>query len=292
LLALAGCPYIFDEPDTSNVDDDKPETDGDTDADTDADADSDTDVDTDTDGDADAPEVLSFDVSPRMNGIVLRFELDDPQDNLDGGAIEVSNGSDEWTIQIPGGIDDWNPSAPSEDLLALDNEWLFPGLDAGTPDCGAGSDLTWTLTAVDAEDHRSVPASERLVVAGEGIVAEPDYPALPVGSDPPFVICGEFPQSGEVGRSNDIDIFTFVTPEAGTYWFELEWQETADMDFYVFTQPGGEIAIPNTYSYGYGYEFGLLQVDVGGTEWLGQIDYFEAPLDEPPYVGRLLVTPE
>jgi len=294
LLVLAGCPYIFEEPDTSNVDDDKPDTDDDDDgdADTDSDTDSDGDADTDTDGDADAPEVQSFTVSPRMNGIVLRFELDDPNDDLDGGELEVSNGVDAtWTLSIPGEIDDWNPGGPSEDVLGLDAEWLFPGVDTDSPDCGAGSDLTWTMTAVDDAGHRSAPKSVRLIVEGAGAIPEPDYPVQQIAEEPPFVICGEFPQLGETGRFNDQDLFNFVIPDAGTYWFELEWNKTADMDFFVYTVPEGDIAIPDTYLYGYGFEFGILEVGVAGSEWLGQVDWFDGPANEPPYVGRLLVTP-
>jgi hypothetical protein len=294
LLLLAGCPYIFDEPDLSNVDDggdDDTTDDGDADTDVDADTDTDSDADTDTPG-GERPDVLSFTVSPRMNGLVLRFELDDADDDLDGGDVEISDGTNSWTVAIPGGIDDWNPGGPSEHLLPLAQEWLFPGLDVGTPDCSAGSDLTWTLTAIDAANHRSTAASDRLVVEGVGIIVEPDYPVQQVTVDPPFVICGEFPQAGEIGRSYDLDLFSFDTPVAGTYWFELDWEKSADLDFYIYTVPDGDIAIPGTYEYSYtGPETGMLEVDAGD-EWLGQIDYYTAPANEPPYLGRMLITPE
>ena len=89
LGGLAGCTYIFDP--VSDFTDESA-----------------TDIDTDT-SDTDVPEVVvpelrAFDLTPRLDGLQIHVDAIDPQHDLDGGQVVVSNGTEEYTLAIPGGL--------------------------------------------------------------------------------------------------------------------------------------------------------------------------------------------
>ncbi len=309
VLFLAGCPYIFGPPDMSNVsddggnDDDPTDGDADTDSDSDSDADGDTDEDTDTiDTDIDPillPVVTTFDISPRLEALTIQLEVTDVQNDLDGGSLEISDGTDIITLDIPGDLDDWNGQGVlSNHVLPLDKTWLFPDLDPGVafdPDCDVGSDLTWSLTAVDAAGHRSAPLETRLVVAAFGVLPEPDFPYIAVGV-PPFVVCAEFEGATDFGRYNDFEFVEFSSQTTDTYLFELAWEKQVDLDILLYELPSGA----EVYTYPDGQDFGYDPPEDlrwpldGGQGWVAQVRYWETPIgnNDPPYLGRLLVTPE
>jgi len=308
LLLLAGCPFIFGPPDMSNVSDEggtDDTTDGDADTDTDGDGDADTDEDTDTtDTDIDPgllPVVHSFDLSPRMDSVMLEFDVTDAQGDLDGGSVEISNGTDGWTLAIPGGIDDWHTPGKSFHSLEM-QDWLFPDLDPGPaydPDCDAGSDLTWSLTAVDDAGHRSAAFQTPLSIPTMGLLPDIDpYPYLDAGV-PPFVLCAEFEDATQFARQNDIEAVKFLTPVTGDYLFQLKWQKDADLDIFVYDLPSGDFVVPDEPydGYGYGYYDGFEDLHHhldGGQNWEVWVSYYLSPIgsNDPPYLGRLLVTPE
>ena len=297
LLLLAGCPYIFGPPDMSNVKDE-----GDGDDTTDGDADTDTDADGDADTDIDPvvpPVVTSFEISPRLLAMSIAFEVDDEQSDLSGGTLEISDGDDVYTLDIPADIDDWNgEGAPSYHMLDLDKTWLFPDLDAGAayvPDCDAGEDATWTLTAVDAAGHRSEPLGNHLVIPAFGTLPEPDYPYVDAGA-PPFVFCAEFEDALGSGRYTDIEAIEFTSATTGVYVFDLGWEKEVDLDILLYDLPTYEPVDTAYDGQGYGYipPEDLVWSLVGGQDWVVQVRYWDIPLgtNDPPYLGRLLVTPE
>jgi hypothetical protein len=306
VLLLAGCPYIFEPPDMSNVedeggDDDPTDGDADTDADSDSDADADTDTDSDSDADTDIdpalfPVVTAFELSPRMDGVWLEFTVTDTQGDLSGGTIEIDNGEDTWSLDIPGDIDDWNLPGPSFHFLENDN-WLFPDLDPGAaydPDCGVGTDLTWSLTAVDAAGHVSDPFDTTLTIPAFGVLPEPDYPYTFVG-DPPFVLCATWDDPFDFQRALDFEVVEFSTPVTANYLFEMEWEKQVDLDFFLYELPNYDFV----YTYdGYDYSFGpfedLDHVLQGGRAWALELSYYATPAgqNDPPYVARVLATEE
>jgi hypothetical protein len=305
VVVLAGCPFLFEPPDESNVPGgDAQNPDGD--ADTDGDADSDADSDADTDVDENAPSIPSFTVSPRLDSVLVRFSIADLDDDLVGGTIVISNGSSEYPLAIPGEIvPSWEPNGIS--IVELPTQLPI--------DCSEPVNQTWTITATDLAGH-SGPAKEfQLGIPAVGVVPEGFvWPEPHLVSDfPPFSGCVEYEQADPDDTTTpvrnqlraDFEAVGFTTPSTGNYIIEVDWDHSNpyDTDVYVYYMVGGTTVDLNPAD-GYAdtitsaYTVGDVAEQVtfaatAGDDWMVDFPFWNFyPDTTQPYRAMFLVTPE
>lgn len=291
LLLVGGCPYVFEQPNLSNVDTDgrTPVTDSDFDGDT-----GDTEV-----GGPGAPTLTSLEVTPRLDAVVFTFSVADVENDLVGGSLRVTDGIDTFLVAIPGDLDVWDPFGLSKATVLL-GEWI----DCDTPSV----DRTWTVTPTDFADHVGTSLDAFLHIAALGRLPESGnrWPqdAHRVDEAPPFMGCVTYtydpdePGTMREQLFNDLEGVFFVTPESRDYRVSLTWAPDADLDVYVLPDPIVDVdgdgnpdvaAFSTTYSRP---EQAVVTADAGDS-WLFDPTFFDLVSGGlPPFDGFFLVSPE
>ena len=178
LPLLAGCPYIFGDPDLANVDVGLPVDTDDTD---DTDVDTVTDPDTDTDTDVtptipgDPPTVTSGRVAlVFIDRLEIEFSVVDPDADLLGGTLELLDGTNVLqTWNLPEDIPGWDPAAvnPIVHYVTIPCTGYAPDLQLVVSDFAGHTSAAFPLSF--AVVPVAAPSSSTTVVA----LAVPSVPA-------------------------------------------------------------------------------------------------------------------
>ena len=223
-LGLAGCPYIWQPPELANpVPDARDDADSDADADADSDSDADSDADTDphsadtqpTGGSGstadtavpEPPSIQGLEVHLRSDHIEIRFELSDPDGDLDGGTLAWSeDGIGQPDIAIPTGLDTWDPHTGVGTVVAR----------SITRDCGTDP-LAFDYTLVPSDASGLVGVEVATSIAITVVPDAVDYGNLKTITAP-AIICSAFI------NKDAFDEFEFIHQPGGS------WQITLDHD--------------------------------------------------------------
>jgi hypothetical protein len=217
--------------------------DADTDTDTDTDADTDVDVDTDTDTDTDGlvpPRLDQMTATDVGTQIEVSFVVSDEDDDLVGGAFELTVNGGTTAYAIPYDLATWTASSGTGTVR-------FPiPASGGSGGCGGGGSASYSLTGriEDAAGLRSGTKSTSISVesTGGGGVSIPEVgdsldAVAPLGSASlPCSFVGDMHSTGAGAAYGDLDLFSF-TPTVGASVLRLTWTGGgADYDVYVFDE--------------------------------------------------------
>ena len=223
-LLLTGCPTLYplaelhdDDPDTGWIDSGSADTGW------------------STPSGPEPPSLTGFHASLADDEVLVHFTATDPQGDLAGGHLEVTEGGVPHTFAIPSQVQAWTGTSGSVFLPV---------------DLGACSSETLSLTGqvLDAEGRASNTASDTLATSGGGIQTQEtgDDPWFAGTLTPPVRLCGDSWGSGGAGEYGDIDLigFTVGAVDFLDYWtFELTWDtSTTDLDLYLLDDMGNTIA--------------------------------------------------
>lgn len=222
-LVLAGCPYIFGEPDLANVDGQPVDTD----------VAPDTDVDTETDTEpptipGDTPQVTSADVEVvYVDHLALAFSVVDADVDLLGGTVRLLDGTNELqSWDIPDDLPDWDPAGVN---------WLDHYVPI--PCTGYSPDLR--LVVEDLAGHASEPF---LVPFSVAPVAAPSGSTTVVALAVPSLPATWCSTANLVNAAPPVedDYFTFSNPVDGELLISLDWDPAllVDIDLVLYTAPG------------------------------------------------------
>jgi|GEM_PF-2861670 len=187
---------------------------------------------------ASAPTLSSLSITEGPNRIEVSFVATDPDDDLEGGKLKITQGGSTSSFNISSQIDQWRPSGSS--LLYLD-----------LANCDRGSHLSFEVTAVDAAGHSSASRTDSLTPSGNATALREvgdtpaDIEAAGVVSRNSY-LCGDLYSTGNDGvnyYTGDLDIISFHPSTGGTYTFSLFWDAVSgDYDLHLYSSTWSSLA--------------------------------------------------
>lgn len=183
-----------------------------------------------------APTLVSFTARAVSGQIELTFRVTDPDNDLNGGAVEITRDGQVETRALPGGVDVWNPSGDSRIFLDMSG-------------CGS-QNVQLSLRVRDSGSRWSSSRNANVTASGGGFAVsetgDDELTAADVGAIyPPMTICGDLyaASNDSQGYTGDLDWLTFDAGSTGNWTFELTWANAAaDYDFYLLDDWGFEVA--------------------------------------------------
>ncbi len=175
------------------------------------------------------PEILSLDLSEFNGGLSVRFTLDDPDGDLEGGAVELTVSGYTQTFLIPQDLQQWD----GRDGVAL----------VDTDPCAAGSLVQVEAQVYDAAGNASAPASASTMLSGQAeILAETgddQASVVDLGTISfPFTLCGDVYRAANDGNNSytgDLDYVTFRVATRQAVTFSLTWDAAgSDYDLQLY----------------------------------------------------------
>ncbi len=208
------------------------DTDSDSDTDTDTDADSDSDSDTDTDPGFQAPSLISFEARDLTDRIDVAFRVTDPDNDIDGGSLELIVDGTPFDLVIPGDIDVWNPAGESIVSIPINV-------------CDSGSH-TFAGRVTDNRGLTSSQMSDSVSLGGDAVIVpetgDDSLSATDAGLiAPPTYICGDLyaASNDSEGYTGDQDWIVVEPSTSGLWTFTLTWSDLAsDYDLHIYDEFG------------------------------------------------------
>lgn len=293
LWILCGCPYVFGPPDLSEVDGGPPGAEGD--------PDTDAEIDTSLDPPASIPPVVSsFEVVPRLSEVVLHFALSDPDTELVGSALSLSDGTNQWTVAIPEELDVWEPLGISSVALSIPP---IPGTSSWL-DCETPVHQVWSAIPVDVDGTVGVAVDAALDIEALGLLPEVGQNLWPddhtvVSEAPPFMGCVSHelrPGGGyepDVELARDFEALRFTSDDSDIYVAQLVGSNTnpVDINLFVFGWPNVNEIAGSSLTSGSGSE--QLSWNAGfGESWLVEFPFFSLlGGGSPPFRSQFLIAP-
>ncbi len=188
----------------------------------------DTGKDTEPDPGGDSPPVIpAFSASEEETKVRFIFVVEDPDEDMPGGKVEISVDGDTQSWAYPSGVQ-WSDGGTAFVVWDLDD---FPPEKA----------TTCRMIATDLRGNESQPSTTTFTRSSwtTSVTEAGDRPADAVGIgrvDPPGTINGNMYATGNDGYSftADIDYVKFRLARSGTFSFTLSWDEAAgDYDLYL-----------------------------------------------------------
>ena len=188
------------------------------------------------------PELSIVRIVDDPASMTITFSLDDDDNDISGGTMSLSVGSQSYTLSIPGDLDTWNQGGNSKIVIDMDH-------------CSIGSSPTVTLRATDTSGRSSGPVSHSHSMDTDSIRVDSSagddhsdtYTTLGVSGvnlgtlSRPTVLCGHIYQASNDGKlfTGDLDWLDFSTGFGGSTNFSLTWSTSSDYDLYLLNGNSG-----------------------------------------------------
>lgn len=187
------------------------------------------------------PQIVSFSVEETETKVRMNFEVTDADNDMFGGSIEVSIGSQTYSYEFP-----------SEVILDEGKTFLLYDKGDFTPQ----QQVNCTLRAIDSQGLSSgtssasfMLASSDLSVPETGDTASDIYDIGPIS--PPVTVEGSIWGAGNISGlyDADLDFVSFSVPQSRTYSFSLTWTpSSADYDLHLIDGNGTTLAYATGYT--------------------------------------------